>query len=71
MDTEQTKIKTIYEAVNKILEFTSGMKSEDDLTSHIMAWDAVKMNLVVIYETDLKISNEIKKSTIRLNGIRL
>lgn len=72
MDTELDKIKTIYEAVNKILEFTKGMKSELELTSHIMAWDAVKMNLVVIYETDLKISSEIKEkyNSVEWNQIK-
>ena len=58
---EIQKIKIIYEALNKILEFTKDMANVEDLTSNIMAWDAVKMNLVVIYETDLKISPEFKK----------
>jgi uncharacterized protein with HEPN domain len=58
---EIQKIKTLYDAINKILEFTNDMTSAEDLTSNIMAWDAVKMNLVVIYETDLKIDPEFKK----------
>jgi uncharacterized protein with HEPN domain len=56
------KIKILYEALNKILDFTKDMASVDDLTSNIMAWDAVKMNLVVIYETDMKIGPEFKKN---------
>jgi len=58
---EIQKIKTLYEALHKILEFTKDMTSVEELTSNIMAWDAVKMNLVVIYETDLKIDSEFKE----------
>ncbi len=63
---ELVKIKILHEAINKILTFTAGMESVDDLTSNIMAWDAVKMNLVVIYETYLKIDPEFK---IRYNSV--
>ncbi len=57
---EIQKIKILHEALNKILDFSKDMTSAEDLTSNIMAWDAVKMNLVVIYETDLKIDPEFK-----------
>ena len=60
MKAGQTNIKIIYDAVNKILEFTKGMYNVTDLTSNVMAWDAVKMNLVLIYETYLKLNGEIK-----------
>ena len=58
---EIQKIKILHEALNKILDFTKDMTSVEDLTSNIMAWDAVKMNLVVIYETDLKIDPQFKE----------
>ncbi len=61
MKKEIKKIKTLYSAVCKILKFTDGFNNVEELTSHTMAWDAVKMNLVVIYETYLKLSNEIKE----------
>jgi uncharacterized protein with HEPN domain len=64
---ELVKIKIIHEALHKILEFTNGMMNAEDLTSNIMAWDAVKMNLVVIYETDLKIDPEFKKKYQNVN----
>ncbi|MFN8257794.1 MAG: HepT-like ribonuclease domain-containing protein [Bacteroidales bacterium] len=57
---EIQKVNYLNEAIHKIFEFTSGMKSAEDLTSNIMAWDAVKMNLVVIYEMYLKLGNEFK-----------
>jgi uncharacterized protein with HEPN domain len=58
---EIDKIRLIYEAMNKILEFTKGMKGVDELTSNLLVWDAVKMNLIVIYESDLKLNNETKE----------
>jgi uncharacterized protein with HEPN domain len=57
---ELDKIKMIYQAISKILQFTEGFKTVDELTSNLLVWDAVKMNLVVIYETDLKLSPETK-----------
>jgi uncharacterized protein with HEPN domain len=58
---EINKIRIIYEALSKIIEFTEGMKSVDDLISNTLVIDAVKMNLIVIYETDLKLDDETKK----------
>ncbi|MBN1251356.1 MAG: DUF86 domain-containing protein [Bacteroidales bacterium] len=60
-DLELNKIKAIYEAINKILQFTKDMVSIEELESNLMAWDAVKMNLVVIDEMDSKIDAEIKE----------
>jgi len=57
---ELNKINAIYEALSKIIEFTKGMKSVDDLTSNTLVMDAVKMNLIVIYETYLKLDTETK-----------
>jgi uncharacterized protein with HEPN domain len=61
MKTEIAEIKVIYDAVRKILKFTEGIKSAKELKKHTMAWDAVKMNLVVIYETYLKLGNDVKE----------
>jgi uncharacterized protein with HEPN domain len=57
---ELEKIKFIYEALYKISEFTAGMASEDELTSNNLILDAVKMNLIVIYENYLKLDVETK-----------
>ena len=59
MEQELAKIKTLYNAVSKILDFTEEFNNVDELTANTMAWDAVKMNLVVIYETYLKLNGEI------------
>ena len=59
-ETELLKIKMLYEAINKIQRFTEDMKDVSDLTSNDLVWDAVKMNLVLIAEMDMKISQEIK-----------
>ncbi len=58
---ELLKVKTLYEAINKIQKFTEDMNSVHDMTSNQMAWDAIKMNLVVIAEMDNKIKPEIKE----------
>lgn len=58
---EMDKIRIMYDALSKILQFTKGIQNVDELTSNLLVWDAVKMNLIVIYETDLKLSPEIKK----------
>jgi uncharacterized protein with HEPN domain len=58
---ELEKVKMIYQAISKILQFTEGIKSVDELTENLLVWDAVKMNLVVIYETDLKLNPETKE----------
>jgi len=58
---ELLKIKTLYEAINKIQRFTEDMNSVYDMTSNDLVWDAVKMNLVVVAEMDIKISSEIKE----------
>ncbi|MEN8118792.1 MAG: HepT-like ribonuclease domain-containing protein [Bacteroidota bacterium] len=58
---ELLKIKTLHEAINKIQKFTEDMSSVHDMTSNDLVWDAVKMNLVVIAEMDMKISQEIKE----------
>jgi len=61
VDEELDKIKMIYQAISKILQFTSEIKSVDELTENLLVWDAVKMNLVVIYESYLKLNPETTK----------
>lgn len=63
MEQEFNKIKNLYNAVCKILDFTRGMNSVEELTSNKMAWDAVKMNLVVIYETYQNIDKKLIKNS--------
>ncbi len=58
---ELLKIQTLYEAICKIQKFTEDMNSVQDMTSNELVWDAVKMNLVVVAEMDMKISPEIKE----------
>ena len=60
LEEELLKVKTLYEAINKIQKFTEDMNNVKDMTSNQMAWDAIKMNLVVVAEMDTKIKPEIK-----------
>jgi uncharacterized protein with HEPN domain len=61
MKEELDKIILIYQAISKIQQFTEGMKSVDELISDLLVWDAVKLNLIVIYETYLKLALETKE----------
>lgn len=61
IEEELSKIKMLYEALLKIEKFTEDMKDVDDLIANDLVWDAVKMNLVVIAEMDMKIKPDIKE----------
>jgi len=58
---ELQKIKTLYEALNKIQQFTEDLNSPQELVDNPLIWDAVKMNLVLVAEMDAKIKPEIKE----------
>ncbi len=58
---ELQKIKALYNALVKIQQFTSDIKSAKELVANSLIWDAVKMNLVLVAELDRKISPEIKQ----------
>ena len=64
---ELTKIKVLYEAVNKILQFTKDISGIKELKSNLLVWDAVKMNLIVIDEMDSKIKKETKEKLDNIN----
>ena len=61
IEEELSKIKMLYQAILKIEKFTEDMKNVDDLIADELVWDAVKMNLVVIAEMDMKIKADIKE----------
>ena len=67
IESELSKIKTLYEAVNKILQFTKDISGVKELESNLLVWDAVKMNLVVIDEMDSKIDINTKEQFKNIN----
>ncbi len=69
---ELQKIRTLYNALDKIQRFTEDINSAAELLENPLIWDAVKMNLVLVAEIDRKIAPEIKESynSVSWNKIR-
>lgn len=69
---ELQKIRTLYNALDKIQKFTEDIHSADELLANPLIWDAVKMNLVLVAELDQKISPAIKEhyNSVPWNKIR-
>ncbi|MCF6242590.1 MAG: DUF86 domain-containing protein [Bacteroidales bacterium] len=58
---ELQKIRTLYNALDKIQRFTEDINSAAELLENPLIWDAVKMNLVLVAEMDRKILPEVKE----------
>jgi uncharacterized protein with HEPN domain len=58
---DQHCLESILEATDRIIEYTSGIKSADDFNNDYRNFDATMMNFVVIGEMVDKLSNEFKK----------
>ena len=59
---DQHCLETILEAIDKILEYTSGFDSADKFNNNHLIFDATMMNFVVIGEMVDKLSENLKKS---------
>ena len=71
IESERIKIKILYEAVVKILQFTKDILGVEELEANLLVWDAVKMNLVVIDEMDSKINEETKKKYSKISWYKI
>ena len=58
---DQHCLESILEAADRIIEYTSGIKSADDFNNDYRNFDATMMNFVVIGEMADKLSDEFKK----------
>ncbi len=69
---ELQKIRTLYNALDKIQKFTEDINNAKELLANPLIWDAVKMNLVLVAELDRKIAPEIKENynSVPWNKIR-
>ena len=65
---DQHCLESIIEAIDRIIEYTSGIKSADDFNNDYRNFDATMMNFVVIGEMVDKISDDFKKKHSKLNG---
>ena len=64
-------LETIIEAIDRIIEYTSGFDSADDFNNDYRNFDATMMNFVVIGEMVDKISDEFKKSHSNIEWIKI
>jgi len=58
---DQHCLESIIEATDRIIEYTSGIKSADDFNDDYRNFDATMMNFIVIGEMVDKLSNDLKK----------
>ena len=58
---DQHCLESIIEATDRIIEYTSGIKSADDFNNDYRIFDATMMNFVVIGEMVDKLSDDLKK----------
>jgi uncharacterized protein with HEPN domain len=59
---DQHCLESILEAIDKILEYTSGFKNADEFNDDYRNFDATMMNFVVIGEMIDKLSEDFKDS---------
>lgn len=64
-------LESIIEAVDRIIEYTSGFDSADDFNNDYRNFDATMMNFVVIGEMVDKISDDFKKVHDNIEWIKI
>jgi uncharacterized protein with HEPN domain len=64
-------LESIIEAVDRIIEYTSGFDSADDFNNDYRNFDATMMNFVVIGEMIDKISDDFKKDHDNIEWIKI
>jgi uncharacterized protein with HEPN domain len=64
-------LETIIEASDRIIEYTSGIKSADDFNNDYRNFDATMMNFVVIGEMVVKLSDDFKKKHDKIEWIKI
>lgn len=57
---DKHSLESIIEAIDRILEYTSGLKSADELNADYRNFDATMMNFIVIGEMVDKLSEDFK-----------
>ena len=68
---DQYCLESILEAIDRITEYTSGIKTADDFDKDYRNFDATMMNFVVIGEMIDKISDEFKKKHPEIEWVKL
>jgi len=68
---DQHCLESILEAIDRIIEYTSGIKSADDFNNDYRNFDATMMNFVVIGEMVDRLTDEFKKKHSEIEWIRI
>ena len=68
---DQHCLESIIEATDRIIEYTSGIKSADDFNNDYRNFDATMMNFVVIGEMVDKLSDAFKKEYPKIEWIKI
>jgi uncharacterized protein with HEPN domain len=68
---DQHCLESIIEAIDRIIEYTSGFGSADDFNDDYRNFDATMMNFVVIGEMVDKLSDEFKMNHSKINWIKI
>ena len=68
---DQHCIESIIEAIDRIIEYTTDIKSADDFNNDYRNFDATMMNFVVIGEMVDKISDELKSNHPEIEWIKI
>ena len=64
-------LESILEAIDRIIEYTTGIKSADDFNNDYRNFDATMMNFVIIGEMIDKISDDFKKKHPEIEWIKI
>jgi len=68
---DQHCLESILEAIDRIIEYTSGFESADDFNTDYRNFDAAMMNFVVIGEMVDKLSEEFKTKNSTMDWIKI
>jgi len=64
-------LESILEAIDRIIEYTSGINTADEFNNDYRNFDATMMNFVVIGEMVDKISDEFKRKHSEIEWIKI
>jgi len=68
---DQHCLESILEAIDRIIEYTSGINTADEFNNDYRNFDATMMNFVVIGEMVDKISDEFKRKHSEIEWIKI
>ena len=68
---DQHSLESILEAIDRIIEYTSGINTADDFNNDHRNFDATMMNFVVIGEMVDKLSDEFQKKHSEVEWIKI